>query len=314
MPRGGFPGRTSSRHAARLLLSRWAGAKHIILPQVMGPIRGRLDRSLARRALVSASSITVRDQVTCSILEDLGVTKTRPVAVCPDIAFRFSAAPQRRAQEILGGIGVGDSPLVLVTPNMRVYERSPLHEGKNLYLETMVQLVQNLVDRLHVAVLLIPYELNPRSKDDAWLADEILARLENCEKVFALHEQLGAADIKAITGCAQLLVGSRYHSLIAALSMRVPCVAISWSHKYEMLMGSVELGEYVCHVNDLDFKVLWNKVLALWNKRDEVVPDLERVVSRFESDLNCLFDQVANMVQCVSVEQQVAGDSGDPDG
>ena len=77
MPRGRFPGRTASNHSAKLAISRLAGAQHIVLPQVMGPINGRLDRWLASRALLCAASVTVRDEITWALLDSLGVTKRR---------------------------------------------------------------------------------------------------------------------------------------------------------------------------------------------------------------------------------------------
>lgn len=307
-PRGRFPGRTALNPFTKLTLSRRAGAQHILLPQVMGPINGRLDRSLARRALLSATSITVRDQVTWAILDQLGVTAAKSVDVCPDIAFLFAPGSRSRAQEILRDVGIGDSAFLAITPNIRVYESSPLQDGKNVYLETLVRLVQDIVAKLQIPVLMIPHEWSRGSKDDAWLMDQILTRLEDRKQVFALRNRPSAADTKAVIGCAHLLVGSRYHSLIAALSMRVPCMAISWSHKYETLMETVELGESVCHANDLDYHVLWEKTLDLWNARDELVPRIDRAVSRFELEVSHLFDQVATVIQSASDKQRRAGD------
>ena len=41
--------------------------------------------------------------------------------------------------------------------------------------------------------------------------------------------------MKKIIGGSLLLVGSRYHSIVAALSQCVPCVGLGWSHKYDTL-------------------------------------------------------------------------------
>jgi len=205
-------------------------------------------------------------------------------------------------------VGIGNSVFLAITPNIRVYESSPLQGGRNVYLETMVRLVQHIVAKLQIPVLMIPHEWSRGGNDDAWLMDQILTRLDDRRQVFALRNRPSAADTKAVIGCAHLLVGSRYHSLIAALSMRVPCMAISWSHKYETLMEAVGLDESVCHAKDLDFQVLWEKTLDLWNARDELVPRIDRAVSQFELDVSHLFDQVATVIQSASDIQRRAGD------
>ena len=52
---------------------------------------------------------------------------------------------------------------------------------------------------------------------------------------------LSAAQVKSVIGSCDILLSSRYHALIAALSQQVPAVAIGWSHKYDELMAEVGL-------------------------------------------------------------------------
>ena len=41
-----------------------------------------------------------------------------------------------------------------------------------------------------------------------------------------------------------LIISSRYHGLVAAISQGIPVISIGWSHKYDELMSSYLLGKY----------------------------------------------------------------------
>src|SRR5262249_33913841 len=45
------------------------------------------------------------------------------------------------------------------------------------------------------------------------------------------------SKLKGILGTARVIIGSRFHALVGALSQAVPSVAVGWSHKYEMLLS-----------------------------------------------------------------------------
>ena len=54
-----------------------------------------------------------------------------------------------------------------------------------------------------------------------------------------------ALALKKTVAGSRLLVGSRYHSLVAALASGVPVLCMGWAHKYAMLLADFDCEELV---------------------------------------------------------------------
>lgn len=61
---------------------------------------------------------------------------------------------------------------------------------------------------------------------------------------------LDPLEAKGIIGNANILIGSRYHALVAALSQAVPVIATGWSHKYDELLREYGASEFKVEPKD----------------------------------------------------------------
>ncbi len=106
------------------------------------------------------------------------------------------------------------------------------------------------------------------------------------ELVEPLEQQLGrsiriiqASDplkLKAWLGAAKVVVGSRFHALVGALSQGVPTLASGWSHKYQMLLEDYGCPELVLPVSaDADQVALSMQQAVRAPERDRLVKCLE---------------------------------------
>lgn len=97
-------------------------------------------------------------------------------------------------------------------------------------------------------------------------------------------------------GECDLMLGSRFHALIAALSSGVPSVAIGWAHKYPELLGEFGMEHLVFDHDALTPDALIKAVLDVWDSRadyraeiNERLPEVkERSALVFESTVSLL--------------------------
>ena len=88
--------------------------------------------------------------------------------------------------------------------------------------------------------------LNHAGAQDAALAARLSAELD----AGAVLEDPDPRVLKGLLGAAALVVSSRFHGCVSALSQAVPCLATGWSHKYQALFDDFGLPEGLLHTGD----------------------------------------------------------------
>ncbi len=99
-------------------------------------------------------------------------------------------------------------------------------------------------------------------------------------------------------GKTACVVGSRYHALVAALSQGIPCMALSWSHKYRELLKPFGLGKYAVESAD---GAGGSAILTLCDAFIEAAPALRASVAaalpEVRRQVTETFDGVAEVLQ-----------------
>lgn len=289
---------------------RGKGADYVIMPQAWGPFADPATAENTQRMLGLAEAFHIRDRVSRGYMEQLLGKPEGSLPVVPDIAFGMQTPPARLGEELLSGYGFArsaDRPLVAISPNMRVYEKTGAGDAGNAYVQALVALARHLMTAHRAQLVLVPNEIMVHDgfPDDRRLCrllheaivgqgtDALLADAADQASDIALIDRYHSAeDIKATIGLADVLVASRFHSLIFALSQGVPSLAISWSHKYRELMDLFGMADFVFEENAIDPEALKRKTDALLGERSawhsRISDTLVGIRERIEAPLSLL--------------------------
>jgi colanic acid/amylovoran biosynthesis protein len=251
-----------------LLTYRRLGVPTVLYTQSVGPFATRLQRWMARRVLPGADLVIAREDISLGILAELGVSGNVRRSVDCGFAFDPGLAVDLRTRL---GVPPGH-PLVGITVRQWL---DPA--GQERYERAVAAAADTAVAEFGATVVFLPQVTSERQDDDDRVPSRrVAARMRRPATV--LEESFEHRTVKAMYAGLDLLVGTRFHSVIFAMTSLVPVLAVEYEHKTSGIMHDLGLGEWVHDIATLDRGELIDSLRHLFARREEVVAQLtERI-------------------------------------
>lgn len=250
------------------------------------PVLSDFCKHIASYSLNNAVLITVREKITLDNLISLEIVKP-PIHLTADSAFLLEPSPDHLVSKMLFKYGINKKEqLVGISVSesisrLRYNSNSPMDYDGYEYL--IGRIIDYIVTEIGFKVVIVPHVTGPRvSNDDRIMGEKIFNKSNNKNNVVLISEDLGPEMLKGIIGRCELFIGSRMHACIAALSMRVPTVAIGYSHKTEGIMTDAGQRDYICDFNQLEYDDIIYKIENAWQNRALIRKELDCSVPKLE--------------------------------
>lgn len=201
----------TERFAAAVKAWKQQGKKIVMLPQALGPFTGEPIQAAFRTVLRNVDLVFARDLQSLAHVRGLG-GRQEHVRLAPD--FTNLLEPE---------LVDGQAGRVCIVPNARMLEKGD-EAARGRYLPFVAASVKLVRQRGLVPVMLLH-----ESKADEPLVAPLQALLAAPMEVI---RESNPRRLKGIIGSSHLVIGSRFHALVSALSQGVPAIAAGWSHKY----------------------------------------------------------------------------------
>lgn len=229
-----------------------AGKPFIFMPQAFGPFTSHESQEAVRTIVQHAALVYVRDPVSLEHIQRCVGTLPASVRLTPD----FTIGLKGHSSDTFTP---PDSPFAALIPNSKVvskFNHANAEQERTNYVESFAAAANQLVELGYQVVL-----VNHEGEEDKRLCEEI-QRLAPCD-VVQIEDPLA---VKSFIGAANVVVSSRFHGAINALSQGVPCIATSWSHKYHAMMADFGMEEYC--IASLSPLTLTQKITQLMAEQD----------------------------------------------
>ncbi|QDV17107.1 Nitroreductase family protein [Gimesia panareensis] len=264
-----LPWANRALNRAEKLKQEHPSARWVYLPQSFGPFHNWEMKS-RYRALFTNATMFARGAQAFSNLKKLG--GHFDIQPATDITWLFEA-DESKTKSILASLVLDNQkPIVGIGPNIRAFERDRKYLGK---IKEIGQALENICQ-----IILIPHEYVKGQRDDRYL----------CEKLDwpYLNEPLPAETLKGLIAACNMFLGSRYHSILGAISMGVPSLAIGWSVKYKDLMEECHLAD--CDVSEYSVENVIKRATELLNRSGEISKGLQTLRTHKYQQVSTMFD------------------------
>lgn len=269
------------------------------LPQTFGPFKSIIARCMAGYLLRRSITIVARDVESRAVAQKL-VRRGEVVDLCPDVAFAlFPMMPVLSGDGPCGIVGKGSPGAACVGLNINAlmyqggYSKCDMFGLKLDYPRFVQSLIRAFLSRTNCRLVMIPhtYAVPGDIESDNGICREVWDGLspEEQERIMVIEDEYDQHEIKGLIGSCDFFVGSRMHSCIAALSQGVPCVGVAYSMKFRGVFASVGMGDWVIDCREAAEVPAVERVLELFERRDEIRAPLSEAADKARRELGEIF-------------------------
>ena len=255
------------------------GQKLVLLPQALGPFQNPQVASACRRLLARADLIYARDPDSLAAVQALG--GVRHPKLCPD----FTTS--------LPGWAPADIELprsfAAIVPNRRMLDKTDDRDGSS-YLGFLETAVHALRETEYYPLILLHDAV-----EDRQLLPRLFVRVGELQVIEHHDPQV----LKGVLSRAGVVIGSRFHALVGALSQGVPSIGVGWSHKYRWLFQDFDCSENL--IEDMSYPDAFDRALSNVcdpDQRELLVRKLLRSTRAIDERVDAMW---MNVEECLNV-------------
>ncbi|HXH26426.1 MAG TPA: polysaccharide pyruvyl transferase family protein, partial [Candidatus Acidoferrum sp.] len=274
-----------------LLLGYMLGKPTILYSQSVGPFQNGFERRLVSFVLRRMNKVLLREDTSVALLASLGVTHN--VARAVDAGFLLESQEHidlRKRYKI-----AADKLLVGVT--VRSWLKGAAQQQ---YEQAVASALDMLVETAHAHVIFIPQVTATKGDDDRVVSRRVYGLMRHAEAGTVVEDAPDHHQIKSMYDSLDLLLGTRFHSVIFSLTSYVPVLAIEYEHKTSGIMHDLKLGAWVIKIEDVTAPKLGKLLRKLVHKQEKYRAHLKRRLPAYLQQA----EQTAELIK-QAIRQQV---------
>jgi polysaccharide pyruvyl transferase WcaK-like protein len=217
---------------------RWKNnnTKLILLPQAFGPFNKQEIAKNMKELIDNTTLIFAREDLSYNYITSI-TDKKNIIENMPDFT------------NLINGIKPdtfdSNNYNFCIIPNYKMVNKNWTSENSG-YINMIVHAINYLREKGKK-----PFILVHEGEKDMKLAKDISSKVNGIDILF----EEDPLNVKGIIGSCEGVIGSRFHSLVSALSQAIPTLGTSWSHKYQMLFKDYGFEEGIIDLNSSNTEI-----------------------------------------------------------
>lgn len=248
------------------LLCHALGKRIICVGASVWDINGLLSRRLLRQALCGCIHVSVRESESLAQVRKLMGDDNTPISLVPDLSLALLSEQKFEYSSDLCTRGV--------TVSVTLVDWSEFGgEFRAKYVSSVARFLQGVIDEFGARVFIVP-QVVKKWESASRIVEDLLASLEEPARsaVEVIDEALSFEELLDQYRKSDLLVATRMHSAIFALSVGTPVIAIPYDigSKWQIL-GDLGAGDLIIEYDRVTAEELRSRYDMLIQRGDEIM-------------------------------------------
>lgn len=248
----------------------------VLYSQSVGPFQNGLERRMVAFVLRKMDKILLREDKSVHTLAKIGVMANVTRAIDSGFLLKGSSRKIRIRKEYK----IPASKLLI-----GVTVRSWLGgEAQTNYEQAVAKALDEITANYKAHVIFIPQVTATKGDDDRITSRKVYSYMEQQKSASVVENTTDHHHIKAMYNELDVLLGTRFHSVIFSLTSYVPVLAIEYEHKTSGIMHDLKLDEWVIPIEKVTSKKLITRLQKLIEERKEYRTLLRKNLPPYEQE------------------------------
>lgn len=243
-----------------LVFGKILGKTTIIYSQSIGPFQNRFEAWQAAHVLRRMDKILLREDTSQKLLEKLGVTKNVIRTIDSGFLLQSGDAVNLRKQYHI------PRKKLLIGVTVRAWLTG---EAQTRYEQAVAKALDTIAADYDAHIIFIPQVTAAKGDDDRATSRKVFEAMEQSKRATVVEDMPDHHQIKAMYDQLDVLLGTRFHSVIFSLTSYVPVLAIEYEHKTSGIMHDLELDAWVVKIEITTAPILVALLEKLIRERSE---------------------------------------------
>ena len=256
-----------------ILLAKIVKVPVMVYAQGIGPVNKKINKLLIKWILNKVDLITVRDDPSKKILNNLGVSRpsiyvnSDPVFLLKQKNINYLINNYPSIQEL---INLDDRPIIGISV------REHKNNGSDLK-KILAQAADYLIENYKAKIIFLPFKFD----EDVQSSEKILSLMKN--KADILKIKLEPEELLSVLSRFSLVVGVRLHSIIFSSMANIPFIAFNYDPKVKHFVEDLGLSELLLDIDeDISLKNIQEKIEYVRENSDKIKDILLKKVNNLE--------------------------------
>jgi colanic acid/amylovoran biosynthesis protein len=224
-----------------LLFGAIVGKPTVLYSQSVGPFVHRYEPALVAYVLRRMNLIILREDISVALLHKIGVTTNIVRSI--DSGFLLQSHQSAHARERYRI----PAKTLLIGVTVRAWLKG---DAQTAYEQAVAQALDTTIQAYGAHALFIPQVTAAKGDDDRLVSQRVRDLMQHKEAATVITDTPDHFEVKALYNELDVLLGTRFHSVIFSLTSFVPVLAIEYEHKTSGIMHDLKLDQWVVKIED----------------------------------------------------------------